>query len=99
MTEVCWLYCRRGGVARASVGFVVTPGARGNMYARGPCIAELDTWCASSRITGIAALTTAGSPPRTRGTRAHSRCTPKSNASATAVDAWPRDREIGRAHV
>ncbi|MFE9921009.1 recombinase family protein [Streptomyces sp. NPDC005774] len=53
------------------------------------------TWCASSRITGTAVPTGAGSPPRTPGTRTHSRCTPESNASATAVDARLRDRGAG----
>lgn len=39
---VCWLFCRREGVAVLWVGSVVTPGAGGEMYACGACIAELD---------------------------------------------------------
>lgn len=37
----CWLYCRREGVRVLWVGSVSTPGARGDVYACGPCIAEL----------------------------------------------------------
>lgn len=39
---VCWLYCRREGVAVLWVGSVATPGATGDVYACGACIAELD---------------------------------------------------------
>ncbi|MFF0726149.1 hypothetical protein [Streptomyces sp. NPDC004134] len=39
---VCWLFCRREGVAVLWVGSVITPGAGGEMYACGSCIAELD---------------------------------------------------------
>ncbi|WBB57700.1 hypothetical protein O7599_18610 [Streptomyces sp. WMMC500] len=39
---VCWLFCRREGVAVVWVGSVITPGAGGEMYACGSCIAELD---------------------------------------------------------
>lgn len=42
VTGACWLYCRREGVAVLWVGSVATPGARGDVYACGPCIAELD---------------------------------------------------------
>ena len=38
----CWLFCRREGVAVLWVGSVATPGATGDVYACGPCIAELD---------------------------------------------------------
>ncbi|MFF6993557.1 hypothetical protein ACFY93_01135 [Streptomyces sp. NPDC008313] len=38
----CWLYCRRQGVAVLWVGTVTTPGATGDVYACGPCMAELD---------------------------------------------------------
>ena len=42
VTGVCWLYCRREEVAVLWVGAVATPGATGDVYACGPCIAELD---------------------------------------------------------
>ncbi|WP_020684154.1 hypothetical protein [Streptomyces prunicolor] len=42
MTGACWLYCRREGVAVLWVGSVTTPGATGDVYACGPCLAELD---------------------------------------------------------
>ncbi|MEW2453508.1 hypothetical protein [Streptomyces albus] len=42
LTGTCWLYCRREGVAVLWVGSVATPGATGDVYACGPCIAELD---------------------------------------------------------
>lgn len=38
----CWLYCRREGVRVLWVGSVSTPGATGDVFACGPCIAELD---------------------------------------------------------
>ncbi|WP_330239818.1 hypothetical protein [Streptomyces sp. NBC_00525] len=41
MTGTCWLYCRREGIAVLWVGAVVTPGATGDVYACGPCVAEL----------------------------------------------------------
>ncbi|MEU3629459.1 MULTISPECIES: hypothetical protein [Streptomyces] len=41
-TGMCWLFCRRRGVAVLWVGSVTTPGATGNVYACGPCLAELD---------------------------------------------------------
>ncbi|KAF0651047.1 MULTISPECIES: hypothetical protein [Streptomyces] len=41
-TGMCWLFCRRTGVAVLWVGSVTTPGATGNVYACGPCLAELD---------------------------------------------------------
>ncbi|URM90931.1 hypothetical protein LUW75_14105 [Streptomyces sp. MRC013] len=41
-TGVCWLFCRRTGVAVLWVGSVTTPGATGDVYACGPCLAELD---------------------------------------------------------
>lgn len=37
----CWLYCRREGVRVLWVGTVSTPGATGDVYACGPCVAEL----------------------------------------------------------
>lgn len=37
----CWLYCRREGVAVLWVGSVATPGAAGDVYACGLCLAEL----------------------------------------------------------
>lgn len=42
VTGACWLYCRREGVRVLWVGSVSTPGATGDLYACGPCIAELD---------------------------------------------------------
>ncbi|MEU8570867.1 hypothetical protein AB0C51_21425 [Streptomyces pathocidini] len=42
LTGACWLFCRRAGVAVLWVGSVTTPGATGDAYACGPCIAELD---------------------------------------------------------
>ncbi|WP_282697185.1 hypothetical protein [Streptomyces sp. CC208A] len=42
VTGACWLFCRREGVAVLWVGSVTTPGATGDVYACGPCIAELD---------------------------------------------------------
>ncbi len=42
LTGACWLYCRREGVAVLWVGSVATPGATGDVYACGPCMAELD---------------------------------------------------------
>lgn len=42
VTGVCWLYCRREGVRVLWIGSVTTPGATGDLYACGPCIAELD---------------------------------------------------------
>ncbi|PZT72962.1 hypothetical protein DNK56_02530 [Streptomyces sp. AC1-42W] len=41
MTGTCWLYCRREEVAVLWVGAVATPGATGDVYACGPCVAEL----------------------------------------------------------
>ncbi|MEU0083551.1 hypothetical protein [Streptomyces sp. NPDC006274] len=41
MSGVCWLDCRRDGVRVLWVGSVNTPGATGDVYACGPCIAEL----------------------------------------------------------
>lgn len=38
----CWLFCRREGLAVLWVGSVTTPGATGDVYACGPCLAELD---------------------------------------------------------
>jgi hypothetical protein len=37
----CWLYCRRDDVRVLWIGPVRTPGADGNLFACGPCIAEL----------------------------------------------------------
>ncbi|GAA2635657.1 hypothetical protein [Streptomyces axinellae] len=42
VTGSCWLYCRREGVRVLWVGSVSTPGATGDVYACGPCLAELD---------------------------------------------------------
>ncbi|MBO8186617.1 hypothetical protein JW592_14275 [Streptomyces sp. DW4-2] len=42
MTGMCWLFCRRAGVRVVWVGSVRTPGAIGDVYACGPCVAELD---------------------------------------------------------
>lgn len=42
VTGSCWLYCRRENARVLWVGSVSTPGATGDMYACGPCIAELD---------------------------------------------------------
>ncbi|WP_194074736.1 hypothetical protein [Streptomyces barkulensis] len=42
VTGACWLYCRREGVRVLWVGSVITPGTTGDVYACGPCIAELD---------------------------------------------------------
>lgn len=42
VTGACWLYCRREGVAVLWIGSVATPGATGDVYACGPCVAELD---------------------------------------------------------
>lgn len=41
-TGMCWLFCRRGGVAVLWIGAVAAPGATGDVYACGPCLAELD---------------------------------------------------------
>jgi hypothetical protein len=41
-TGACWLYCRREGVRVLWIGSVNTPGATGDVYACGPCIAEFD---------------------------------------------------------
>ncbi|CAL9469468.1 hypothetical protein SUDANB145_02796 [Streptomyces sp. enrichment culture] len=42
LTGVCWLYCRREGVRVLWAGSVTTPGATGDVYGCGPCVAELD---------------------------------------------------------
>ncbi|MGP3979179.1 hypothetical protein ACTWQF_35260 [Streptomyces sp. 8N114] len=42
LTGVCWLYCRREAARVLWVGSVRTPGAIGDVYACGPCVAELD---------------------------------------------------------
>ncbi len=42
VTGVCWLFCRREGGSVLWVGSVTTPGATGDVYACGPCLAELD---------------------------------------------------------
>ncbi|MCX3060802.1 hypothetical protein [Streptomyces beihaiensis] len=42
LTGSCWLYCRRAGVPVLWVGSVTTPGAKGDVYACGTCLAELD---------------------------------------------------------
>jgi hypothetical protein len=42
VTGCCWLYCRRAGVRVLWVGSVRTTAATGDVYACGPCIAELD---------------------------------------------------------
>ncbi|MFE4794029.1 hypothetical protein ACFRFL_02725 [Streptomyces sp. NPDC056708] len=42
VTGNCWLYCRREGVRVLWVGSVHAPGATGDLYACGPCVAELD---------------------------------------------------------
>jgi hypothetical protein len=42
VTGACWLYCRREGVRVLWVGSVNAPGATGDVYACGPCLAELD---------------------------------------------------------
>jgi hypothetical protein len=41
VTGGCWLYCRREGVRVLWVGSVSTPGATGDVFACGQCIAEL----------------------------------------------------------
>lgn len=41
-TGLCWLYCRREGARVLWVGSVKTPGATGDAFACGPCLAELD---------------------------------------------------------
>ncbi|WP_328561182.1 hypothetical protein [Streptomyces coelicoflavus] len=41
VTGACWLYCRREGVPVLWAGSVTTPGATGDMYVCGPCLAEL----------------------------------------------------------
>ncbi|MEN3586205.1 hypothetical protein AAH978_18895 [Streptomyces sp. ZYX-F-203] len=41
VTGACWLYCRREGVVVLWVGSVATPGATGDVYGCGPCLAEL----------------------------------------------------------
>ncbi|MEE1942666.1 hypothetical protein V1L54_25215 [Streptomyces sp. TRM 70361] len=42
VTGYCWLYCRRADVRVLWVGSVHVPGAIGDLYACGACIAELD---------------------------------------------------------
>ncbi|MEU1019480.1 hypothetical protein ABZ383_30810 [Streptomyces sp. NPDC005900] len=42
MTGTRWLYCRRRGVRVLWVGSVRTPGATGDLYACGACVAEPD---------------------------------------------------------
>ncbi|MFD4631889.1 hypothetical protein ACFVYR_27870 [Streptomyces sp. NPDC058284] len=42
VTGSCWLYCRREGVRVLWVGSVHTPGATGDVYGCGPCLAELN---------------------------------------------------------
>ncbi|WP_327369971.1 hypothetical protein [Streptomyces sp. NBC_01217] len=42
VTGACWLYCRREGVRVLWIGSVHTPGATGDLYACGSCVAELD---------------------------------------------------------
>ncbi|MFD7058344.1 hypothetical protein [Streptomyces sp. NPDC059906] len=42
VTGACWMYCRREGVAVLWIGSVTTPGATGDVYACGPCVAEID---------------------------------------------------------
>lgn len=41
VTGGCWLYCRREGVRVLWVGPVNTPGATGDVFACGQCLAEL----------------------------------------------------------
>jgi hypothetical protein len=41
VTGGCWLYCRRVGVRVLWVGSVSAPGATGDVFACGQCIAEL----------------------------------------------------------
>lgn len=42
VTGLCMLYCRRDGVRVLWLGPVHVPGATGEMYGCGQCIAELD---------------------------------------------------------
>jgi hypothetical protein len=42
VTGLCMLYCRRDGVRVLCLGPVHAPGAQGQMYGCGQCIAELD---------------------------------------------------------
>ncbi|MFB6711826.1 hypothetical protein ACFCZY_03020 [Streptomyces sp. NPDC056237] len=42
VTGDCWLYCRREGVRVLWIGSVHAPGAMADLYACGPCVAELD---------------------------------------------------------
>jgi hypothetical protein len=42
VTGLCMLYCRRDGVRVLWLGPVHAPGANGQMYGCGQCIAELD---------------------------------------------------------
>ncbi|MEU3227455.1 hypothetical protein ABZ695_30390 [Streptomyces sp. NPDC006976] len=41
LTGRCWLFCRREGVRVLWLGSVTTPGATGDVYACGSCVAEL----------------------------------------------------------
>ncbi len=41
VTGSCWLYCRRRDVRVLWIGSVTTPGATGDVYGCGPCVAEL----------------------------------------------------------
>ncbi|MEU6018665.1 hypothetical protein ABZ826_32975 [Streptomyces sp. NPDC047515] len=61
VTGNCWLYCRREGVRVLWVGSVHTPGATGDLYACGPCVAELDHMV---RVQSYARDATAGTETR-----------------------------------
>ena len=62
MTGACWLYCRREGARVLRVGSVSTPGATGDVYACGPCIAELDR--IAVLLVAVAAACCAGNAHR-----------------------------------
>ncbi|MGW0776298.1 hypothetical protein ACWD01_22200 [Streptomyces sp. NPDC002835] len=82
VSGACWLYCRREGVRVLWVGSVNAPGATGDVYACGPCIAELAHMVrVQSHVRdGIAARTERGpatftvpvhAPPATTGACEH----------------------------
>ncbi|MFE3904176.1 hypothetical protein ACFXPY_28650 [Streptomyces sp. NPDC059153] len=67
VTGNCWLYCRREGVRVLWVGSVRTPGATGDLYACGPCVAELDHMvCVQSHARDAPAGTETGKEAKAR---------------------------------
>lgn len=67
VTGTCWLYCRREAVAVLWVGSVAAPGASGDVYDCGPCVAELARMArAEAHLRDGIAAPAAAQRPRTR---------------------------------